>query len=245
LVLNGALRGALGNTGWLCAEAARALRGRARVRLLHLAEGGFQHLAEGGALKPAEGGFQHLAEGGALKPAEGGFDMTELEAALAEADALLLATGTYWHSWGSPMQRLIEVLTPLENTPLLFGKPVGALVTMDSVGGAELGGRLLSVFNQLGCAIPPCTTLVLSRVAVEALAAGAHRAEDPNDDTWQLADLAHVLDNLLAGPEGRPALPWPVRHFDRVQGAYPAAGPLMLGSPRFLPTGSRAHGGAE
>ena len=213
LVLNGALRGALGNTGWLCAEAARVLEGRATVRLLHLAEGGF--------------------------------DMTELEAALAEADAILLATGTYWHSWGSPLQRLIEVLTPLENTPLLFGKPVGALVTMDSVGGAELAGRLLSVFNQLGCAIPPCTTLVLSRVAVEALAAGAHRAEDPNDDTWQLADLQHVLDNLLAGPEGRPFAPWPVRPFDRVEGAYPAAGPLMLGSPRFLPTGGPGEGGGR
>ncbi len=213
LVLNGALRGALGNTGWLCAEAARVLQGRAQVRLLHLAEGCF--------------------------------DMKSLEAALAEADAILLATGTYWHSWGSPLQRLIEVLTPLENTPLLFGKPVGALVTMDSVGGAELAGRLLSVFNQLGCAVPPCTTLVLSRVAVEALAAGAHRAEDPNDDTWQLADLQHVLDNLLAGPEGRPFAPWPVRPFDRVQGAYPAAGPLMLGSPRFLPTGGPGEGGGR
>lgn len=213
LVLNGALRGALGNTGWLCAEAARLLAGRARVRLLHLAEGSF--------------------------------DMTELEAALAEADAILLATGTYWHSWGSPLQRLIEVLTPLENTPLLFAKPVGALVTMDSVGGAELAGRLLSVFNQLGCAVPPCATLVLSRVAIEALAAGAHRAEDPNDDTWQLADLQHVLDNLLAGPEGRPFAPWPVRPFHRVEGAYPAAGPLMLGSPRFLPTGGHGEGGAR
>jgi chromate reductase len=201
LILNGSLRGAEGNTGWLCAEAARQLEGRAAVEVLAVAEGGFS--------------------------------LEALEAALTRADALLLATGTYWHSWGSPMQRLIEVLTPLENLPALFGKPVGALVTMDSVGGAELSARLLSVFGQLGCLVPPCTSLVLSRLAVAATHNGA---QDPHDDDiWQLGDLPVVLDNLLASAEGRPYRPWPARSFVRLRGPFPAAGPLELGAPRFLP----------
>ena len=41
LILNGSLRGADGNTGWLCAEAARQLQGRAQVERITVAEGCF------------------------------------------------------------------------------------------------------------------------------------------------------------------------------------------------------------
>ena len=206
LILNGALRGAAGNSGWLCAEAARLVDGKATVRTIHIAEGGLA--------------------------------LDDLDAALRQADAILLATGTYWHSWGSPLQRLIEVLTPLENDPALFGKPVGALVTMDSVGGAELCARLLSVFQQLGCMVPPCSSLVLSRLAVTATHGGA---DDPHDDDlWQLGDLPIVLYNLLAPAQGLPYRAWPARQFTRLVGDFPAAGPLDLGSPRFLPPRSPA-----
>ncbi len=169
-------------------------------------------------------------------------EMEPLAALLRRADALVVGTGVYWHGWGSPLQRFLEALTPFENTDLFFAKPISALITMDSVGGAELCARLLGVFNQFGCRVPPCTSLVLSRVAVEAAAvsrAGPSGAHDPNDDVWQIEDLDVVLDNLLAEAEGRPLRPWPFRPLIAPRGAYPAQGRLDLGSPRFLPPGMR------
>lgn len=204
LLINGSLRGADGNTGWLVQEAARRVAGRAGVDILHLADG-----------LPA---------------------MPELVERVRAADALLVATGVYWHGWGSPLQRLIEVLTPWENTDLFLAKPVGALITMDSVGGGELGARLLGVFNQLGCAVPPCSTLILSRVAVEALARGPHMGNsEPDEDVWQLGDLDTVLHNVLAPLTGEAVRPWPFRPLHAPTGDYPQAGRLDLGSPRFLP----------
>src|SRR5690606_26355848 len=40
---------------------------------------------------------------------------------LHEADALLFATGVYWGSWGSPLQRFLEVMTWLEGSDALVG----------------------------------------------------------------------------------------------------------------------------
>jgi NAD(P)H-dependent FMN reductase len=162
--------------------------------------------------------------------------LEELEARLSAADALLVGTGVYWHGWGSPLQRLLEVVTPHENTAMFFGKPVAVAVTMDSVGGAELAARLAGSFHALGCLIPPCSTLILSRVAVEAAEASAGGEHDPNDDVWQLRDLDVVLHNLMEGSRfgAQRWRPWPVRALHAARGPYPASGPLDLGSPRFL-----------
>ncbi len=53
------------------------------------------------------------------------------------ADALLFGTGVYWGSWGSPLQRFLEVMTAYELESCFLGKPVGAVVTSDSVGGLD------------------------------------------------------------------------------------------------------------
>lgn len=169
-------------------------------------------------------------------------DLAEIAARLRAADGLVVGTGVYWQSWGSPLQRFLEVFTPHENTDLFFGKPVGCLVTMDSVGGSELAARLVAVFTALGCQVPPCTTLVVSRVALEAT--GKVRPltlADPNDDVWSLEDLDVVLHNVLAGTRdgGRDFVPWGVRNLIAPVGPYPATGRLDLGSPRFLPPADR------
>ncbi|MEZ4318277.1 MAG: NAD(P)H-dependent oxidoreductase [Myxococcota bacterium] len=163
-------------------------------------------------------------------------ELDPLVARLQRADAFLVGTGVYWHSWGSPLQRFLEVLTPFENTDAFFGKPVGALVTMDSVGGAELCARLQGVFGQFGCVVPPCSSLVIGRVALEASAHARPDGEhDPNDDVWILDDLDIVVHNLLAGLRGEPWKAWSFRPLIAPKGAFPAAGRLDLGSPRFLP----------
>lgn len=154
-------------------------------------------------------------------------EVDELVVLLRKADAFVVGTGVYWHSWGSPLQRFLEVLTPFENSEVFFEKPVAGLITMDSVGGAELCARLLSVFGQFGCELPPCTSLVLGRVALEST----------DDDVWGLEDLDVVADNLLTAATGprRRFRPWIFRPLMAPRGAWPAAGRLDLGSPRFLP----------
>ena len=146
------------------------------------------------------------------------------------ADAILFGTGVYWGSWGSPLQRFLEVLTSYELEPCFLGKPVGAVVTADSVGGLDVAQRLLGSLSLFGCCVPPLSTLVLSRVAC---AAGA---SPENDDVWQLADLEVVVGNLLkASALGQVDWSaWPARRLPRVSGEYPASGPLGGGLAQFL-----------
>jgi NAD(P)H-dependent FMN reductase len=156
-------------------------------------------------------------------------------AALAErlknADAFLLGSGVYWGSWGSPMQRFLEVITGYELSPCFLGKPAGALISADSVGGLDVAQRLLGAFSLLGCLLPPLSSLVLSRAACAAV------ASDPeaNADVWQLEDLDVVVQNLvLASAFAKTAwATWPVRQLKRVEGEYPAHGPLSAGLEKF------------
>src|SRR4051812_16936313 len=50
---------------------------------------------------------------------------------VAGADAFLFGSGVYWGAYGSPLQRFIEVMTAYETTPVFFGKPAGAVLSMD------------------------------------------------------------------------------------------------------------------
>jgi chromate reductase len=126
-------------------------------------------------------------------------------ASILEADAFLFATGTYWDSWGSPLQRFLEEATESEGTGAWLGKPAAALVTMHAVGGKGVLSRLLGVLNTLGCAIPPMGGLVVSLANQMAL-----RAEE-NADLWRPSDLEIVCHNLLeAANGGRDHRAWPV-----------------------------------
>lgn len=146
------------------------------------------------------------------------------------ADALLFGTGVYWGTWGSPLQRFLEVMTAYELTDVFLGKPAGVVLSMDSVGGSDAGQRLLGVLSNLGAFIPPCSMVVVSRV-------GAAVAETPgNEDVWQLSDISVLVDNLITATQVPRALwrPWPVKHTLEVSGPYPSSGPVDLGVERFL-----------
>lgn len=160
-------------------------------------------------------------------------EVDQLVQLLQQADVLVAGTGLYWDAWGSPMQRFLEVITPWENTDAFFGKPVGAFITADSVGGSDLSARLLSVFNQFGCVVPPCASLVLTRVGMRL----DEELSEEDDDVWQIEDLDVVMHNLLEASRygHRRWRAWPFRPLTAPRGAFPAAGRLDLGSPRFLP----------
>jgi chromate reductase len=151
---------------------------------------------------------------------------------LTAADAFLLGSGVYWGSWGSPLQRFLEVISAYELSSCFLGKPAGAVISADSVGGLDVAQRLLGAFSLLGCLVPPLSTVVVSRVATTA------RQIDPeaNDDVWQADDLKVLVKNLstASGSRALPWATWPVRKLARLAGAYPTHGPLNAGLAKFL-----------
>jgi multimeric flavodoxin WrbA len=151
---------------------------------------------------------------------------------LLAADALLVGSGVYWGSWGSPLQRFLEVISAYELSPCFLGKPVGAALTVDSVGGLDVAQRLLGAFSLMGCIVPPLSTLIVSRVGCVATQVNPQA----NDDVWQIDDLNVVVQNLALARSlsGVPWATWPVRKLARTAGPYPAHGVLPDGLDKFL-----------
>src|SRR6188768_111156 len=150
---------------------------------------------------------------------------------LSSANAFLIGSGVYWGSWGSPLQRFLEVMSSYELSRCFLGKPAGALISADSVGGLDVAQRLLGAFSLLGCLLPPLSSVVLSRAACAATAADP----EANADVWQLGDLEVLVRNLvLAQAFSRTAwATWPVRKLGRIAGEYPTHGALSAGLEKF------------
>lgn len=133
------------------------------------------------------------------------FSWNSVKRNIKKADCLILATGTYWDSWGSPMQLLFEKMTVLEGSKYLVGKPACAIVTMHSVGGKEVCSRILGNLVSLGCMIPPFAGFAYSyadHVAHKTRTSGRRLL----DDVWHIQDLQTLLNNLIkaASVENKP-----------------------------------------
>ena len=150
---------------------------------------------------------------------------------LLAADAFLIGSGAYWGSWGSPLQRFFEVMSSYELSSCFLGKPAGAVISADSVGGLEIAQRALGAFSLLGCLIPPLSTVVVSRAASAAFDANPAA----NADVWHVDDLEVVVRNLVAAQALRALAwaTWPVRKLPQLQGAYPTHGALAGGLGKF------------
>lgn len=126
---------------------------------------------------------------------------------LAEAQAVLFITGTYWDSWGSPLQKFLEDFTPFEGHKKLLGKPAGVVTLMHSVGGKEVLSRLQGVLNTFGFQIPPMSGMAYSLVSEIALKTKSTHAED----FWSLEDLQIILQNLMIASQSQANWQsWPV-----------------------------------
>ncbi|UQA61594.1 NAD(P)H-dependent oxidoreductase [Polyangium aurulentum] len=135
-------------------------------------------------------------------------DAGSLASILGDSDGFVFATGTYWDSWGSPMQRFLETATELEGSLVWLGKPAAVVVTMHSVGGKGVLSRLQGVLCTLGLLLPPMSGFVYSLANHLALEGPAR---DGQEDLWRLDDLAVVAHNLLeALAGGRDFRAWPV-----------------------------------
>ena len=168
LFVNGSLGGEGGNAGIFSAKLKERFFGRAEVRELVLRDEIFSLGAEGFA---------------------------KIEKQVAAAQGLVFVTGTYWDSWGSPLQRFLELATGSEASAAWLGKPAAVLVTMHSVGGKGILSRLQGVLNTFGCLIPPMCGVVYSLANQEALRQGLDA--EFAADLWGPEDLEPLAHNLL------------------------------------------------
>lgn len=112
---------------------------------------------------------------------------------ISKSSGIIFVTGTYWDSWGSPLQKLLEDMTELEATPAIMGKPAAVFVLMHSVGGKSVLSRLQGVLSTMGFLIPPMSGMVYSLVSELALKSKTSHAKD----FWQMEDIELITDNLL------------------------------------------------
>ncbi|WP_295903776.1 flavodoxin family protein [uncultured Bdellovibrio sp.] len=112
---------------------------------------------------------------------------------IENSSGVIFVTGTYWDSWGSPLQKLLEDMTDLEASTALMGKPCAVFVLMHSVGGKSVLSRLQGVLSTMGFLIPPMSGMVYSLVSDIALKSKSTHAKD----FWQREDIELILENFL------------------------------------------------
>lgn len=117
----------------------------------------------------------------------------KLKKKIENAAGVIFVTGTYWDSWGSPLQKLLEDMTDLEASSALLGKPAAVFVLMHSVGGKSVLSRLQGVLSTMGFLIPPMSGMVYSLVSDIALKGKSSHAKD----FWHLDDADLILENFL------------------------------------------------
>lgn len=121
-------------------------------------------------------------------------NISSLYKEINKASGFIFVTGTYWDSWGSPLQRFLEEATELEGTDSFTGKPAAVFVLNHSVGGKGVLSRLQGVLSTFGCLIPPMSGMVYSLVT--ALALKSPKAKKYRDDFWSLDDITLILENF-------------------------------------------------
>jgi len=121
---------------------------------------------------------------------------------ITAAKGVVIGTGTYWDTWGSPLQAFLEAVTETEGSATWLGKPLSVIVTMHSVGGKGVLSRLQGVMNTFGCTIPPMSGLLYSHVSHRLLQAMNDETAEMVDDVWSLDDLEVIAHNLKVAMEG-------------------------------------------
>ncbi len=125
--------------------------------------------------------------------------MDRILEAVSEADGFLFGTGTYWDSWGSPLQRFLEMTAHTEGQSIWVGKPAGAIVTAHAVGAKGVLSRLLGVMNVYGALIPPFAGFNYTYVADTALPVASDHLRN---ELWTSEDTEVVCCNLLEAIRG-------------------------------------------
>lgn len=127
-----------------------------------------------------------------------------------DAEAFLFGTGTYWDSWGSPLQSFFEDVAHTEGSEIWRGKPAGAIVTAHAVGAKVVLSRMQGVLNAFGMLIPPFGGMAYTWANDVAL---AHAPEHLARELWRPSDVEVVCHNVLEAATGGNAWKcWPTSH---------------------------------
>ena len=128
--------------------------------------------------------------------------------AASQADAFVFGSGTYWDSWGTPMQRFLEMTAHTEGHDYWVGKPVGIIVTAHAVGAKCVLTRMMGVFNVYGMLIPPFAGMAYTYANMVAY---EHANEHLRNELWTPADVEVVCHNLMEALKGtRNWTQWPI-----------------------------------
>lgn len=117
------------------------------------------------------------------------------------ADAFIFGTGTYWDSWGSPLQKFFEITSSTEGDKYWIGKPVAAIVTAHAVGSKGILSRLFGVLNVYGMLIPPLCGFAYTFVNHVALTTGV-APEELEKELWSYHDVDIICHNLSEAISG-------------------------------------------
>ena len=132
----------------------------------------------------------------------------QLKVQINKAHGLIFVSGTYWDSWGSPLQEFLEKATAIEGTKAVVGKPCAVFVLMHSVGGKGVLSRLQGVLSTLGFLIPPMSGMVYSSLSHRISKSSPQKTDE---DIWVLKDIKLILSNLKLSLEiQKDWLCWPV-----------------------------------
>lgn len=169
LVVNGGIGGRKGNTAVVLNRLSEHLSGRCKTQTVNLAD------------------FSYLLP----------FTSTILNLGkhhVEDFDGFVFGTGTYWDSWGSPLQRFFENATEFEGTNTFLGKPAAVIVTMHGVGGKGVLSRIQGVLNTFGMYVPPMSAMIYSTMNQVVLEVDPYN--EFASDVWQPRDLEVVANNL-------------------------------------------------
>jgi NAD(P)H-dependent FMN reductase len=116
---------------------------------------------------------------------------------LSNADAFIFISGTYWDSWGAPLQYFFEETTAWEATDVWLGKPVAVIVSEHSTGGKHVLSTMQGVLNTLGLMIIPLGGVVISKNnTLLARQLTKTKMARELEDFWGPADIAPLMQNL-------------------------------------------------
>jgi len=114
--------------------------------------------------------------------------------AVENADGFLFGTGTYWDSWGSPMQTFLEMTAHTEGEDIWVGKPAGIIATAHAVGAKGIVSRLMGVLNVYGLVFPPFAGMAFTWANAVAL---PHASEHLKNELWKPGDVEVIAHNIL------------------------------------------------
>lgn len=119
-------------------------------------------------------------------------DMEKIYPLLLKAKGIVIGSPSYWFSVSGQLKNFIDRLTSLENNGFLLEEKVfAAISTAQESGGDEVSHYLISVFNEMGCIIPPFASPFFNEKGI-----GSWQKKDLKELGRNVVRLARMADKI-------------------------------------------------